>query len=159
VGAVPTGRLVTAGNGLTGGGALSADVALNVVGDANLSVTADAIGVLSAPKWTTPRSITLTGDVTGTVAAVDGSANVSIPTTFVSGTNLVKHFAGNVGAGAAVAVTHNLGTRDVKVEVFRNTTPWDTVGCSVERTDLNTVTLRFASAVVASAFRCVIQGR
>jgi hypothetical protein len=132
---------------------------LNVVGDATLSVAADSIGVVSAPKWSTPRSIALTGDVTGTAAAVDGSTNVSIATTFVGGTNLTKHFAGDVGAGAAVVVAHNLNTRDVVVEVYRATTPWDTVGCTVERTDVNNVTLRFAVAVAASAYRVVVTGR
>lgn len=158
VGAPPNARLITAGNGLTGGGDLSADRTINFVGDANLSVAADAVSVLSAPKWTTARSFTLAGDVTGSAAAVDGSANVSITTTLVGGAG-PKHFAADVGAGASVAVVHNLGTRDVQVEVYRTTTPWDTVGCTVERTDLNTVTLRFANAVAASAFRVVIEGR
>lgn len=35
----------------------------------------------TASKWATARSITLTGDVTGSVSSVDGSANISIATT------------------------------------------------------------------------------
>lgn len=156
---VPTTRQVIAGNGLTGGGALSADATLNVVGDANLSVTADLVSVLSAPKWTTGRTISLTGDVTGSVTGVDGSGNISIATTVVGGSNLSKHYAGNVGAGTSVLINHALNTRDVTVEVYRNGTPWDTVMCTVERTDLNNVTLKFAAAVTASAYRCVVTGR
>ena len=33
-------------------------------------------------KWNTARSITLTGDVTGTISGVDGSSNISIATSF-----------------------------------------------------------------------------
>jgi len=150
---------VIAGNGLTGGGALSSNVTLNAVGDANLSVAADLISVLSAPKWTTPRSITLTGDVTGTAASVDGTANVSIATTVAAVTGVAKHYAADVAAGTAVVVTHNLNSRDVVVDVYRNTTPWDTIVCDVERTSVNTVTLRFASAVTAGQFRVVVAGR
>jgi hypothetical protein len=159
LGGVATSRQVISGNGLTGGGDLSADRTINFVGDANLSVAADAVSVLSAPKWTTPRSVTLTGDVTGTVASVDGSANVSIATTIAGAGTGPKHFAGNVGAGTAVVVNHALNTRDVTVEVYRATIPWDTVLCDVERTDANNVTLKFATAVVANAYRCVVVGR
>jgi hypothetical protein len=158
VGAPPVARAIAAGNGLTGGGDLSADRTINFVGDANLSVTADAVAVLSAPKWTTPRSLSLTGDVTGSTPSVDGSGNISIATTLVGG-QAPKFFAGDVGAGTAVVVPHNLNSRDVVVEVYRSTTPWDSIGCTVERTDLNNVTLRFAAAVAAAAYRVVVTGR
>jgi hypothetical protein len=123
----------------------------------DLSGTYPNPGVVRAAKWTTARSITLTGDVTGSAASVDGSANVSIATTAVNVG--AKHFAGVVGAGTTVVVNHALNTRDVVVEVYRATTPWDTVQCTVERTDLNNVTLKFATAVGASAYRCVVTGR
>lgn len=155
LGGVATSRQVIAGNGLTGGGGLTADVTLNVAADATIAVTADQISVVSAPKWTTPRSITLTGDVTGTIASVDGTANVSIPTTVV---NAGKRFAGDVAAGTAVVITHNLNTRDVDVAVYRTTTPWDRIVCGVEHTSVNTVTLRFATSVAAAAYRCVVLG-
>lgn len=157
VGAPPTTRNVIAGNGLTGGGDLSADRTINLVGDANLNVLADQVGVLSAPKWTTARTVTLTGDVTGT-ASVDGSANVSLSTSVVGGV-APKHYAGDVGGGTSVTVPHGLGTRDIHVTVYRNTAPWDTILTGVERPDLNNVVLRFASAVSAAQFRVVIEGK
>jgi hypothetical protein len=56
-------------------------VGLNLVDN-----TADsAKNVLSATKWTTARTITLTGDVTGTVGGVDGSGNISLATTLAVG--------------------------------------------------------------------------
>lgn len=149
---------VIAGNGLTGGGALTGNATLNVVGDANLSVAADLVSVLSAPKLTTARTISLTGDATGSVS-FDGSANVSIATTVTSAGTAPKFYAGNVGAGTAVVVNHALASRDVTVEVYRNISPWDTVQTTVERTDTNNVTLRFATAVAANDFRVVVTGK
>lgn len=143
-----------------GGGLTKTGNTIDVVSSGgSIAVSADSIDVVSAPKWTTPRSFALTGDVTGSTPSVDGSGNVSIATTFVGGTNLAKHFAGNVPAGTACVITHSLATRDVNVEVYRATTPWDTVGCTVERTDTNNVTLRFATAVAANAYRVVVTGR
>ena len=153
LGGVATTRQYIAGNGLTGGGDMSADRTFNFVGDANMNVGADSVSILSAPKWTTPRSITLTGDVTGSAASVDGAANVSIATTVV---NAGKRFAGDVAAGTVVVITHNLNTRDVHVGVYRATTPYDVIQCGIEITSVNTVTLKFATAVTASAYRCVV---
>lgn len=49
----------------------------------------------TASRWHTPRSIALTGDVTGTVTGVDGSGNISIATTI--GTNRVALGAQTTG--------------------------------------------------------------
>lgn len=91
-----------------------------------------------------------------------------------AGTGLVQEAAGlaidanvvpqkkafNVGDGSATAitVTHSLNTRDVQVEVFALTTPWDTVLCDVTRPDVNTVTLTFATAPASGAYRAVVVG-
>lgn len=157
LGGVPTTRQVIAGAGLTGGGALSADATLNVVGDANLSVTADQVAVLSAPKWTTTRTISLTGAVTGT-ANIDGTGNVSIATSAAAGGGTVRKFAVDVAAGTSMVVNHALATSDVSVTVYQKATPFDEVMCDVEHTDANNVTLRFAAAVGAGVYRCVVMG-
>jgi hypothetical protein len=152
-------KMFTAADLGAGAGLTKTGTTIDLVpGDASLTVAPDSVVVASAPKWTTARSITLTGDVTGSAATVDGTANVSIATTVVGG-QAPKFFAGNVGAGTAVVVNHALNTRDVTVEVYRATTPWDSVACTVERTDVNNVTLRFATAVAANAFRVVVQGK
>ena len=69
-------------------------------------------------------------------------------------------FSVDVGDGSATqyTVTHNLGTRDVHVAVFRNSGAFDEVGCDVEHTTTNTITLRFASAPASNAYRCVVVG-
>lgn len=76
-GYVPNTRQVIAGNGLTGGGALSADVTLSVKAYGNtISVTSNGISVLSAPKLSTARS--LWGN------SFDGSGSVSGDLKFVA---------------------------------------------------------------------------
>lgn len=67
-------------------------------------------------------------------------------------------FAASVGNGTltSIAVTHNLGTRDVIVQLYDNTT-YDTVFVDVFRTDANTVTLTFATAPAANAYRVLVQ--
>lgn len=75
-GYVPNTRQVIAGNGLTGGGALSANVTLSVKAYGNtISVTSNGISVLSAPKLSTARS--LWGN------SFDGTAGVSGSLTFL----------------------------------------------------------------------------
>jgi hypothetical protein len=72
----------------------------------------------------------------------------------------VRKVSANVGDGVstAIAVTHNLATRDVQVQVYLNSSPYDTIMVDVERTDTNTVTLQFASAPASSAYRAVVVG-
>ena len=72
---------------------------------------------------------------------------------------LTDKVAINVGNGAATsfAITHNLGTRDVVVNVYDNAT-YDTVEVDVVRTDTNTVTVSFAVAPASNAYRAVIIG-
>lgn len=72
---------------------------------------------------------------------------------------LTDKVAINVGNGAATsfAITHNLGTRDVIVNVYDNAT-YDTVEVDVVRTDTNTVTVSFAVAPASNAYRVVIIG-
>jgi hypothetical protein len=69
-------------------------------------------------------------------------------------------FSQSVGDGSAtsILVTHNLNTRDVQVQVYRNSGNFDTVNVEVQRTSVNSVTLIFAAAPAANAHRVVIVG-
>lgn len=69
-----------------------------------------------------------------------------------------KKFAANIGDGSATsyAVTHNLGTRDVRVEVIRNSGNFDTVLVEIQRTSTNVVTVIFDTAPASNAYRVLI---
>lgn len=64
----------------------------------------------------------------------------------------------DIGDGSATqfTITHNFGTYDLQVEVFRNSGNRDTVICDVERTSTNAVRLTFAAAPTAAQFRAVL---
>lgn len=88
-------------NGLTG------VVVLNKshVGLSNVDNTADAAkSVLSATKWTTARTITLSG-VTATAQSIDGSGNVTVPITAVPATLLTGTASINTTGSAAKLTT------------------------------------------------------
>lgn len=65
-----------------------------------------------------------------------------------------------IGDGSATQfdITHNLATRDVQVEIYRNSGAYDTILCDVSRTDTNTVRLNFAAAPSSNQFKAVIIG-
>jgi hypothetical protein len=70
-----------------------------------------------------------------------------------------KHSA-NVGdnSSSAIVITHNLNTRDVEVQIYTAAAPYDTVEADVERTTVNTVTLKFAVAPATNEYRVVVTG-
>ena len=70
-----------------------------------------------------------------------------------------RKFNQNIGDGAATSyvVTHNLNTRDVEVDVYRNSGNFDTVLAEVQRTSLNAVTVLFDVAPTAAAFRVLVR--
>lgn len=157
---------LTAGSGLamsgtiinTGAGAgiqvNSNDVAVKPA-DATVSATAAGVSVVSAPKWTTTRTISLSGNVTGS-ATIDGTGNIDIATAVAAGVG-GKRFAGPLANATSQAVTHNLGTRDVIVQVYADSAPYPEVDVEVERTDANTVTV-IANPALPAGHRIVILG-
>ncbi len=84
------------------------------VGLSNAEDTRDNVkNVLSATKWTTARTITLSGDVTGSVS-VDGSANVTMSTTVqpnsvALGTDTTGNYMVGIIAGSGLSVSHTQG--------------------------------------------------
>lgn len=71
-----------------------------------------------------------------------------------------KRFAADVGDGSntSFTITHNLGTRDLQVGIYRNSGNYDEVECEVRHTSTTQVTLIFSSAPTSNQFRVVITG-
>ena len=53
---------------------------------------------------------------------------------------------------------HNLGTKDVTVQIFENNTSYAQVEADVEHTSENYVRINFASAPTSNEYRVVIVG-
>lgn len=66
---------------------------------------------------------------------------------------------GTIGDNSStqIDVTHNWGTRNVSVEVYRNASTWDTVFCDVSRPDTNTVRFNFATAPTTNQFAYILR--
>lgn len=90
-------------------------------------------------------------------AGVDDQRMVT-PLKLATYAGLVKKASGLIGDGSATqyTITHNFGTRDVSVEVYRNSGNYDTILCDVERTSTNAVRLTFAAAPASNAFKVVV---
>lgn len=73
--------------------------------------------------------------------------------------SFARKAAANVGNGSntSFAIIHNFNTQDVVVNVYDNST-YETVEVDVVRTNVNTVTVSFASAPSSNAYRVVIVG-
>ncbi len=59
------------------------------------------------------------------------------------------------GTDVSIPVTHSLGTRDVNVEVYDNST-FETVIPDVVRTSTSVVTLTFAAAPTSAQYRVIV---
>lgn len=70
----------------------------------------------------------------------------------------VKFSATITGGTTSEVITHNLGTKDVVVQLYRVASPYDTVFTDVERTSTNSITLRFNVAPSAGEYRVVVIG-
>ena len=66
--------------------------------------------------------------------------------------------ASNSPTNTAFLFTHNLGTRDVSVQIYQTGTPYAQVEADVERTSDNTTTIKFAVAPSDGEYRLVIVG-
>lgn len=86
-------------------------VAGTFIGNLTGNVTGNAD---TATKWATGRTITLTGDVTGTSGTFDGSGNLSFATTIAAnsvalGTDTTGNYMVNVTGSNGVSVSHTQG--------------------------------------------------
>ena len=151
---------ITAGDGLTKTGNT-----INAVGTAGrVSVSANAIDIDSTyvgqDTITTVGTIT-TGTWNGTdIAVADGGTGASDAAGAKTNLGFMTRHAANVGnnSDVAIAVTHNLGTKDVTVQVHDNTTPFAQVWPDIEHTSTSVVTLQFAVAPTTNQYRVVVIG-
>lgn len=70
-----------------------------------------------------------------------------------------RGFAADIGDGTAtvIVITHNFATYDIIDRIYRNAGSRDTIIVDVERTSVNSVTIKFGTAPAVGAFRILLQ--
>lgn len=126
-----------------------------VIGTNNVAFATFGTGAAAATETT--AGIAEIATQAETDAGVDDSRIVT-PLKLATSPFAKKKFSQNIGDGTAtsIAVTHNLNTRDVAIEVYRNSGNFDDVLVETQRTSVNVVTVLFDAAPAANAFRVVI---
>lgn len=128
----------------------------------NLTLGTTAISWLAFGTGVAAASETVAGKAElATQAETDtgtDDARIVTPLKLKTSVWVTKRYVANFGDGSATQydLSHNLSTRDVQVEVYRNSSPWDTVMCDISRLDVNTVRLNFAVAPTTNQYRCVV---
>ena len=121
--------------------------------------SANAVSIGSASK-----TVTFTSDAYGKLLT-SSEQDIAIATSQVTGFDAAvdvlieaTQFKTNIGNGVdtSYVVTHSLGTRDVIVQIYDNTT-YETVQCKVVRNSTSAVTISTAAAAASSGLRVVIQ--
>ena len=76
--------------------------------------------------------------------------------------NMVRKVSGDItgdSSTTAFTITHNLGTREVQVQVYDAASPYDTVEVDIERSTTNAIVVRFVSAPTTGVnYKAVIVG-
>ena len=127
-----------------------------VIGTTNVVwVQAGGPGAVVAGTGMTQSGNTL--NVIGGTGIVVAADSVAVDPSYFN-TWYTRKASLNTSAGTTTTVPHNFNTRNVHVEVYRLSSPWDTVECDVERPDANNVTVRFASAVASGEYTITVFG-
>jgi hypothetical protein len=73
---------------------------------------------------------------------------------------IARKFAANIGDGTALTyvVEHNLGTKDLTIQIFENSADYNQIEADVQHTSTSTVTVKFAAAPSLNEYRVVIVG-
>jgi hypothetical protein len=140
----------------TSAGATFRQTAVNVTLDTT-TLTWGSFGTAAPAASQTVAGVAEIATVAEIDTGTDDTRTVS-PLGLAGHANRKRKLTGTVGDGAATsyAINHNFNTRDVIVEVYRNSGNFDTILVEVQRTSVNQITLVFASAPTAAQFAYVI---
>ena len=115
------------------------------------------------------RIATYADSVEDVIVEETGASGITVTETLSGTDNRIKtydiavnlddlRYKADIGDGSttAIAVTHNLGTEDVIVQLFDNSTK-ETVYTDVTRNSVNQITVSFATAPSSGAIRVLVQ--
>lgn len=100
--------------------------------------------------------------LTGNTFSVNAGTGITTTggTTNVDTSVVVTKYAASIGDGSSTSytVTHNLGTKDVIVSVYDNSSPYAEVVCDINHTSTSAITVLFSAAPTSNQYRVVVHG-
>lgn len=111
------------------------------------SFTGSLLGTASTSSY-------VTGSIFGGTNLVL-SSSYSLTASYALSSNTFTTSIGN-GTLTDIGVTHNLGTRDLIIQLYDNTT-YETILCDITRTTVNHITCSFATPPSLNQYRVVIK--
>jgi len=129
---------------------------------ANGWVTLDNTGVSAGSYGSASKSLSATVTAKGlltSLSAQDIDITASQVSDFCTAVSTCiasnEQYTADIGGATSIAVTHNLGTRDVMVQLY-DVSSYDTVYADVTRNTVNQVTVDFTTAPSAGDIRILI---
>ena len=113
-----------------------------------------------AGTYTASNGVQLVASNFSGVVVANGGLSVGASGFELDTTIAVRKYAASVGDGSntSYTVTHNLGTKDVTVAVYDNSSPYAEVICDVQHTSTTAITLLFSVAPTSNQYRVVVHG-
>lgn len=111
-----------------------------------------------AGTYTASNGVLLTGNNFTGVVVANGGLSVGTSGFQLDTAIAVRKYAANVGDGSntSYTISHNLGTRDVIVTIYDNSSPYAEVICDVQHTSTTAITLLFSVAPTSNQYRVVV---
>jgi len=152
--------VITVDEGSSAGVSFRQTTVKPVLGDDDIIFSIFGTGTPTASE-TTGGTVELATQVEVNIGTDPG--RVITPATLTAWTGQIKKYSVPIGDTSATSFTvnHGLGTRDVTVSVYRNSGNYDQVLVDVQHTDLNNITVKFATgnAPGTDAFQVVVMGQ
>lgn len=109
---------------------------------------------------TAGNGINITSNVVSAVVESGAGLSLSGSGLAIDTAVVVRKYATSIGDGSntTYTVTHNLGTRDVQVTVYDNSSPYAEVVVDVQHTSTTAIAVLFSVAPTSNQYRVVVQG-
>jgi hypothetical protein len=109
---------------------------------------------------TAGNGINITSNVVSAVVESGAGLSLSGSGLAIDTAVVVRKYSASVGDGTntTYTVTHNLGTRDVQVTVYDNSSPYAEVMVDVQHSSTTAIAVLFSVAPTSNQYRVVVQG-